>query len=432
MRASPRFLRVRAVTAAMVVVAALATGAAPVARLLARPAEAGSETRALWVLRSSLTSPASIAALVRTAREQGFNTLLVQVRGRGDAYYASAIEPRATDLARQPASFDPLATVLAAAHGAGLRVHAWVPVNLIASAVDLPVSPDHLLARHPEWLMVPRPIAQELARVDPTNPGYAGRIARWTRGELDTVEGLYASPMTPAAAAYFASIVTDLARRYDIDGVHLDYARFPTAQFDYSRFAIAEFRADVQPRLSASVRAEMAAAEADDLFAYPDRFPAEWTAFRRARMTALVARVRQALRAVKPSLVLSAAVAPDGQQAAAEKMQDWHGWLASELVDAVAPMAYTQEPAQFVDQIAAAREAAGPHAVWAGIGAYRLTPAQTIENIRAARRLGTAGFALFSYDSLTGPQPPAPDYLAAVSRGAFTITSTTPQLQAPK
>src|SRR5579872_5569511 len=95
-----------------------------------RPA-APAETRALWVLRSSLTSPASISTLVHTASQQGFNTLLVQVRGRGDAYFVSALEPRAGDLSHQPASFDPLATVLAEAHQAGLRVHAWVSVDLV-------------------------------------------------------------------------------------------------------------------------------------------------------------------------------------------------------------------------------------------------------------------------------------------------------------
>jgi dihydrodipicolinate synthase/N-acetylneuraminate lyase len=88
-------------------------------------------------------------------------------------------------------------------------------------------------------------------------------------------------------------------------------------------------------------------------------------------------------------------------------------------------MAYTQESARFADQIAAARDIAGGRAVWAGIGAYRLLPAQTIENIQAARRLGTAGFVLFSYDSLTGPKPPAPDYLATVSRAAFAATRAT-------
>jgi uncharacterized lipoprotein YddW (UPF0748 family) len=384
----------------------------------------------LWVLRSSLTSPAAIGSLVRTAKDQGFTTLLVQVRGRGDAYYNSGLEPRSADLARQPASFDPLATLLAEARAANVRVHAWVSVDLVSSAVDLPASPDHVIARHPEWLMVPRPIAQQIARMDPINPAYAGAIARWTRGQLETVEGLYTSPIAPESAAHVGRVVADLAKHYDVDGVHLDYVRFPSQQFDYSRFAIAAFRNDLRPTLAASVRAETDKAEADDLFAYPDRFPAEWKAFRRARLTALVAGVRQALHAVRPGAVLSAAVAPDAQDAADERLQDWRTWLSSGLVDAVAPMAYTQEASRFADQIAAARAIAGPGAVWAGIGAWRLSPAQTIENIKAARRVGAAGFVLFSYDSLTGPKPPAPDYLGTVSRAAFgDATAPTPQMR---
>jgi uncharacterized lipoprotein YddW (UPF0748 family) len=411
------------VTLGLVVVSAGRVGART-----AGPAPA--ETRALWVLRTSLVSPASITSLVHTAKDQGFNTLLVQVRGRGDAYYASDLEPRAAELAQQPTAFDPLATLLTEAHAAGIRVHAWVSVNLVSSAVDLPLSPDHLVARHPEWLMVPRAIAQDVAKLDPVNPGYVGKIARWTRGQLDTVEGLYTSPLQPAAATYFEHVVSDLARHYDVDGVHLDYVRYPNRQFDYSRFAIAEFRADLRPRLSASARAEMDKADGDDLFAYPDRFPAEWKSFRRARLTALVARVRQALHAARPGAVLTAAVAPDAQEAADERLQDWRAWLTGGLVDAVAPMAYTQEPSRFVEQIAAARDIAGGRAVWAGIGAYRLPPAQTVDNIQAARRLGAAGFVLFSYDSIIGTK--APDYLTIVSRGAFAANSATPQLPTPK
>ena len=385
---------------------------------------APAETRALWVLRTSLTSPASITALVRTAHEQGFNTLLVQVRGRGDAYYASELEPRAADLSHQPASFDPLRAVLAEAHQAGIRVHAWVCLDLVSSAVDLPVSQEHIVYRHPEWLMVPRPIAQQIARLDPKNPSYVGQIARWTRGELELVEGLYASPLQPEAAVYTRQVIADLVTRYDLDGVHLDYARFPNPQFDYSRFAIAEFRADMRPRLEPAVQRELDAAEASDLFAYPDRFPAEWRAFRRNRLTALVADLRRAVRAARPDAIVTVAVTPDPQDAFDERLQDWRGWLESRLVDAVAPMAYTQEPARFAEQIAAARDIAGGRAVWAGIGAYRLTPAQTVENIEAARKLGAAGIVLFSYDSLTGPKPPAPDYLGTVSRAAFAVKAT--------
>jgi uncharacterized lipoprotein YddW (UPF0748 family) len=73
------------------------------------PEAAASETRGLWVVRTSLSSPDRIAAMVRAAERGGFNTILVQVRGRGDAYYRSAIEPRSADLDGQPAAFDPLA-----------------------------------------------------------------------------------------------------------------------------------------------------------------------------------------------------------------------------------------------------------------------------------------------------------------------------------
>jgi len=388
-------------------------------------APAGAEIRALWVTRSSLTSPASIAALVRSAREHGFNTLLVQVRGRADAYYTSELEPRPADLARQPTAFDPLATVLTEARAGGIRVHAWVVLNLVSSAAELPASPDHLVYRHPEWLMVPRQVAQEVARLDPGNPAYVGKIARWTRGESESVEGLYVTPLQRDAAAHTERVVADLARRYDLDGVHLDYARYPNQQFDYSRFSIAEFRADLRPRLSADARRAVDVEEATDLFAYPDRFPAEWKAFRRARLTALVARLRAAVHTSRPGALFTSAVVPDQNDAFDERMQDWRGWLEARIVDAVAPMAYTQESARFAEQIGAARDIAGGRAVWAGIGSYRLTPAQTIENILAARKIGTAGFVLFSYDSLTGPKPPAPDYLATVSRGAFGTARST-------
>lgn len=362
------------------------------------------EVRALWVLRSTLTSPEGIATLVKSARANGFNTLFVQVRGRADAYYQSRIEPRAPELARQPDTFDPLRTVLDEAHRAGLRVHAWMNLNLVSSAAELPIARDHLVYRHPEWLMVPRPIAQTLATVEPDSPAYAGMIARWTRTQPDVIEGLYASPINPAAAAHAEAVVSDVARRYPVDGIHLDYARYPNAQYDYSRFAIAAFRAKQRPQVDAALRRELDAREAIDLFAWPDQFPEEWARFRRARLTGLMMRLHTAVKAARPTAVVTVAAAPDAQEAFDTRLQDWRTWLENGVIDAVCPMAYTPEPARFAEQIAAARDIAGGQLVWAGIGAYRLTPAQTIENIRTVRRLGAGGFILFSYDSLTAPQ----------------------------
>src|SRR5215203_3586685 len=67
------------------------------------------EVRALWVVRTTLTSPERIRQLVNSAADNGFNTLIVQIRGRGDSYYNSRVEPRAIELKDQPPTFDPLA-----------------------------------------------------------------------------------------------------------------------------------------------------------------------------------------------------------------------------------------------------------------------------------------------------------------------------------
>jgi len=406
-------------SAALALLCLSTSSVSPTAAAQAAPGE----VRALWVLRSSLTSPASITALVRSAREHGFNTLLVQVRGRGDAYFSGGIEPRAADLQHQPPTFDPLATVLQAARGAGLDVHAWVNVNLVSSAADLPIARTHVVNRHPEWLMVPREVAQRLARVDPRSPAYVGRLARWSRGQTDGIEGLYTSPIIPAAAAHVESVVRDIARRYDVAGVHLDYARYPSVRFDYSRTALAEFRKEVRAKLASSVRMDLDRREQVDFFAYPDALPTEWRAFRVARMTALMTRLRAAVKTTRPDALFTVAAAPDMNDALDHKFQDWKRWLEAGTVDAVCPMAYTPEPARFAQQIAAARDVAGGRAVWAGIGAYRLTATRTIENIQTARRLGTAGIVLFSYDSLIDPTQAPADYLAVVGRSVFAATS---------
>ena len=94
-------------------------------------AEPAAQVRALWVIRTTLTSPSAIATMVSSAKAGGFNTLLVQVRGRGDAYFQRGIEPRPPSLDAQPA-FDPLATTIARGHEAGLHVHALINVNLVA------------------------------------------------------------------------------------------------------------------------------------------------------------------------------------------------------------------------------------------------------------------------------------------------------------
>jgi len=375
------------------------------------------EVRALWVVRSTLSSPDAISTMVEAAREGGFNTLLVQVRGRGDAYYIGSSEPRPPVLAAQT-SFDPLADVILKSHAVGLRVHAWVNVNLVASAADLPAAREHLVYRHPEWLMVPQALAVDLARVHPRSPEYLGRLARYIRRHANQLEGIYVSPLVEEAANHAASIVRDIATRYEVDGVHLDYVRFPSADFDYSPAALAAFRQSVLPYLASADQLRYDASAEQNPLVYTQVFSERWLTFRQTQLARLVVKLRDAVKLARPSALLSAAVVPDSGEAAEQRLQDWEGWLARGLLDIVCPMAYTTDPAAFARQVSAARVVAGAQPVWAGIGAYQLSQPEIVANIRTARRLGVDGIILFSYDSLTGPRHGL-EYLSAVGHAAF-------------
>ncbi|MFB3853638.1 MAG: glycoside hydrolase family 10 protein [Vicinamibacterales bacterium] len=377
------------------------------------------EVRALWVTRSTLTSAESIRTMVDSAVKSGFNTLLVQVRGRGDSYFNGGREPRADALARQPSGFDPLGSVLERGHASGLRVHAWVNVGLVSNAVELPRSPTHVVNRHPEWLMVPRALAREMAVLDPRTHFYRDKLARWTRTQPQQVEGLYVSPIVPAAADYTAGVIGDIASRYPVDGVHLDYVRYPDDEFDCSPAAVEEFRNEVVAGIPDTERAIIDRRRAKNPLAYVEAFPERWHAFRVSRLTALVERLSREIRTRRPGAAVTAAVVPPPSEARERRLQDWPAWLAGGLLDAVCPMAYATESSAFEAQMKAASDGAAGGDVWAGIGAYRISPSQTIENIRIARRLGASGIVLFSYDSLVTPARGAAGYLEDVARAAF-------------
>ena len=375
---------------------------------------ADDEVRGLWVTRTSLTSPKSIESVIDAAQAGGFNTLLVQVRGRGESYYQSAIEPRASELDGQPADFDPLGVTLALARRAGLRVHAWVNVDLVSSASGLPRSRDHVVLRHPDWLMVPKPLAQQLQALDVRSPAYVGELSRWTRGASSTVEGLYLSPITSEAQAYTVRVVEEIAARYPIDGIHLDYARYPSVQFDYSARALAAFRASKVMQVSLTDRRRLDAAAAKDPAAWTNMFPEGWAAFRRDRLTALVQKLRVAVTTARPGVIVSAAVQPNPDVARAQLLQDWSGWASAGLIDVICPMAYSTDPQEFSASIARAKSGASGAPVWVGIGAWQLTVTRAVEHVQLARRAGASGVLLFSYDALAAVSTRPPTYFAGL------------------
>jgi uncharacterized lipoprotein YddW (UPF0748 family) len=341
------------------------------------------ELRGLWVVRTALVSPQAVDRVVDDAAEAGMNALFVQVRGRGDAFYRTSLAPRSPLLESQPRDFDPLKRLLARARARRMQVHAWVNV-LLAAHFGQPLPRGHVLEKHPDWAMVPKSVAT--AALVATGSRRLQLIAEAGRAEGD-VEGYYLSPALPAVGDHLEQVVRELVHQYPVDGLHLDFVRYPGPSFDYSRASLEGFR-----RRSGE----------GDLFAGPVRSPADWDAYRRDVLTRLTTRLADAARAERPGILLSAAVTPDEALAVHHKFQDWPLWLTSGVIQALCPMTYTPDSRLFQQQVEAAHElTSAAHPLWAGIGAYRLDVAGIVEKVALARQAGAQGVVLFSHESLT-------------------------------
>ena len=382
-----------------------------------------SEVRALWVVRTTLTSPEKIRAMVEAAKSNGFNTLIVQVRGRGDSYYRSRREPRAMELKDQPLEFDPLAVTLKEARSRGLKVHAWLNTSLLANLDTLPTDPRHVYHKYPEWLAVPRPVAAELYRMSPSDPRYRQRILEWSKANRQELEGIYTGPANPRVREHIFQIWMDVLKNYDVDGLHFDYVRLASPDFDYSRTSLESFQKWLQPKLSEVERRELKSKLKENPLAAAETHSRQFADFQREQITTLVARVYRGVKQKKPNLTVSAAVFANDENAFTRRFQDWRRWLSMGILDVVCPMAYSTDTAVFQKQIeiATASAHASGRRVWAGIGAYRIPAESTVDKINVARRAGAEGIILFSYDFTTRPSElnPGADYLDRVRRGAF-------------
>ena len=168
-----------------------------------------------WPPSSTWSAPQqeeSLTALVERLHMEGFNAVIFQVRSECDAMYRSLYEPwshylTGTQGQGPSPSFDPLQCAIDAAHTRGMELHAWInPYRAVRVAGLYPLSPSHVSLVHPDWILS----AGSLKMLD---PGLA------------------------EVRSYVTKIVLDVARRYDVDGIHIDdyfYAPGISSQDDVS------------------------------------------------------------------------------------------------------------------------------------------------------------------------------------------------------
>lgn len=331
----------------------------------------------LWVPRTALLDRSSIAQVVERAREMHVRGLLVQVVGRGDAWYRSDILPRPEALGDP--TLDPLGEILPAAHAAGLEVHAWMNCALVWSAPNPPRDPRHVVHAHPEWV-VRMPGGRSMAR-----------MGTWERERL-RVEGVYLSPAPVGVRAWLASIAREIVERYPVDGVQLDYIRepgVPLTSDPASRTAFA---------LRTGVDAERIARLPEPRRAGMD---SAWRAFQEEQVTAIVRAVRDTLQRTRPGVSLSAAVLADTAIAQNRHAQTWQAWLREGLLDRAFVMCYAPPVQTVLDQVTGYDTAlAAEGRVVPGIAVYNSPAADAAAKLKGAMARGFRSFALYSYDTL--------------------------------
>jgi uncharacterized lipoprotein YddW (UPF0748 family) len=325
--------------------------------------------RAVWITTAaSLDWPrsqdreeqrASLRRMVHELSAAHFNTVFFQVRARGDAYYTSRYEPWAENLTgtlgRDP-GWDPLEELLDEAHAYGMDVHAWFNAFKVRGPSPVPPSvPPHPARSFPQWI------------------------------HDDGGEG-WLDPGVPAVREYLVNVALDLIQRYDIDGLNLDFARYPGRAF-----------AD-----DPSYRQYGNGMDRDD--------------WRRQNINRFVGELAHRARTLKPALRMgSSPIGLPGDDSATGLsgaprvfFQDAPAWMAAGIQDYVVPQVYwdigaSRGDPDYSSVLAQWVRTAGACPVVAGIGAYKpAIAAEVVQQIDVARRLGAVGQSYFRYENIRG------------------------------
>ena len=274
------------------------------------------EIRAVWVTRWAYANHAlsaeaqqeRVREIFRRARDAHINTVFFQVRGQADAFYRSSYEPWAAPLSGRLGEYpgwDPLALAIEEGRRNGIEVHAWVNVFTCWSGSVPPpedVVPTPLYWAHPEWICVD----QQGERMSISEDDY-----------------VWVSPGISEVREHVLKVVTEIVEQYAVDGLHLDYVRYPGIEYSHDPISTRRFLQNKKPSKRMS-----------------------WAAWQRDQVTLFVRNVYDRVQRVRPEAKVSAAVvaiyrAPNGKWDGYHRVyQDAREWLASGWVDFVVPMTY--------------------------------------------------------------------------------------------
>ncbi|MCQ2396128.1 MAG: family 10 glycosylhydrolase [Lentisphaeria bacterium] len=325
--------------------------------LLCALAANAQELRGAWI-----HSPVGIKGwgwdkTVKVLSDNGFNALFANLAWGATADYPSdVLAPDPLAVQKDGTVHDCLQECLDACRKYGVQLHVWIVVCNLGERV-------------------PKTLLKQLQE--------AGRTEKDAEGKETT----YLAPQIEENGELLANALKELVAKYEIDGVHLDYIRYPFGACDSSERA----RKDFEKSLGHEVKAW----PADILKGGKHR--AEFRQWGRDNITELVRIASRTVRENRPSVQLSAAVYGHWASARDSVCQDAALWVKEGLVDFLCPMNYSGKPEEARGWLKQQLEAVqGRVPIYSGLANYQCETVEALqEEIADARRLGADGFICF-------------------------------------
>lgn len=293
----------------------------------------------------------------RQLAEAGFTAVFPNLSSAGRAHYTSALLPGSRTLELHG---DQLQQFTRAARRHGLEAHVW-KIN---------------------WrLNNPDPAFRERMRRE-------GRLMRDHQGnDLN-----WLSFSHPENVRFEIDTILEILRLAPVDGIHLDYMRYPGREADYGPAA----RRTFETRIGRPV--------ADWPGEVLGPLRGEFQRFRQDELHKAMEAIHRAVKAEFPHVTLSAAVWGAWPDCADAQGQDWPVWARNGWVDLLMPMNYTDNPHQFLGWLDLQRAQPGvADRLVPGIGVIstnaELTPRQTLNQISLSRLREARGVMLYRLDT---------------------------------
>lgn len=316
------------------------------------------EGRAVWNHSGLGAYPGDWDRSAKELAAAGVNMILPNMAWAGVAHYSSKILPQSKTFTQYG---DQLAECVTAARKYGLEVHAWkITWNLEGA---------------------PKGFVEKMRKDGRTQVSATGKPLNWL------------CPSHPKNVQLELESILEIVTNYDVDGIHLDYIRYPGSHACYCEECRERFVLATRQQID-----EWPAAVLPNTGKYGDKY-IEW---RSQQITRLVRLLHKRLREADPNIKLSVAVFGGYPACVTSIGQDWIAWAKAGYVDFVCPMNYTEDTDYFtqllVDQLALMPKEV---AIYPGIGATAtnslLTPDAVVEQIYLSRSLGVSGWTIFDY-----------------------------------